>query len=555
MNGVDVPGSFPACQESEQVHNSYEAAPDGQKRSVAALLKSSIFRRPTVVAYIVAVTVAMHILAAGPAFVLRIVVDSAGRSAKISEPLFFAGAIFAASAFYAWAAWLQTSLVLFIRDNVDVDVRRGMLSRLLAAPFTFLHGRSIGDLMKPFITVSLVGDQIANEHLTGLLSGILALFYLGLIALFVPLLSAELLLLTVTAILLAICVYRSQIPQQRSELALHSAQQNSLLEIVSGIETIKAFRAETAYLNAWKRQLASQFQSEEQRMRTDLWHGVLQGVMSNAQIVLTLIAIMVWTATRGLSIGSMFAILQLSAAYWASLSSLIRSGRGFAFAIPRIEPGDEILALPSRSISGVRQECADGGIVVEKIWFRYGNHRPWLFKDYDLVVQPRSQARLPGPSGAGKTTLLRLIAGFYQPEKGRILIDGMNSSSEISGLMYLPQFVHIFRGSIMDNLKILSGHVSMTRMMAAAEQTGLAAWVSSLPMQYETMLNSGGSALSGGQRQLIALTAVAASDARILLLDEAMANLDVVTQQRILASGMFSDRTIIYTCHSRDLFS
>jgi ABC-type bacteriocin/lantibiotic exporter with double-glycine peptidase domain len=104
----------------------------------------------------------------------------------------------------------------------------------------------------------------------------------------------------------------------------------------------------------------------------------------------------------------------------------------------------------------------------------------------------------------------------------------MSPQAAAGDVLYLPQFVNLFSGSIMENLRLLSGGAPVARLLEAAEITGLAALVATLPMAYHTVLSPGGRSISGGQRQLIALTAAIGSERKLLLLDEAMSNLDPI---------------------------
>jgi len=108
----------------------------------------------------------------------------------------------------------------------------------------------------------------------------------------------------------------------------------------------------------------------------------------------------------------------------------------------------------------------------------------------------------------------------------------------------------LFSGTLAENLTLLSGGAPLPRIRSAADEIGLGNLLRGMPAGYETMLQASGVGLSSGQRQLILLTAAAASERRILLLDEPMANLDGDTQRRILASRAFEGKTIVYASHT-----
>jgi ABC-type bacteriocin/lantibiotic exporter with double-glycine peptidase domain len=121
-------------------------------------------------------------------------------------------------------------------------------------------------------------------------------------------------------------------------------------------------------------------------------------------------------------------------------------------------------------------------------------------------------------------------------------------------MVYLPQFVRLFNASILENLRIFSGGAPFGQLMTAAELTGLSQLVGDLPMGFDTLLAQGGENFSGGQRQLIAITAVLASAKPVLLLDEALANLDSLRQAGLVHSPLFKSKTILYTSHDAQRF-
>jgi ABC-type bacteriocin/lantibiotic exporter with double-glycine peptidase domain len=189
---------------------------------------------------------------------------------------------------------------------------------------------------------------------------------------------------------------------------------------------------------------------------------------------------------------------------------------------------------------------------MDDVWFRYSAAGPWVLHGYDLRLEPGQQRILTGPSGSGKSTVLRLLAGLFRPERGTVLVDGRPPWAARASILYLPQFVRLFGGSILDNLRVFSHGASLARLLEQARQTGLQALVDTLPMGYGTLLPPGGQNLSGGQRQLIALTGALASGRPLLLLDEALANLDALraaTLRERLAAGPW---TLVAASHAQE---
>jgi ATP-binding cassette subfamily B protein len=163
---------------------------------------------------------------------------------------------------------------------------------------------------------------------------------------------------------------------------------------------------------------------------------------------------------------------------------------------------------------------------------------------------------LVGPSGAGKTTLTTLIPRFYDPQGGRLLVDGRDVTSVTLeslrrhiGIVFQDTF--LFHASIRDNLLYARPDASDDELEAAAKAAYMHDFVASLPEGYDTIVGERGHRLSGGEKQRVALARVILKDPRIMLLDEATSNLDSVSEQLIQAAlqPLFAGRTSVVIAH------
>ena len=163
---------------------------------------------------------------------------------------------------------------------------------------------------------------------------------------------------------------------------------------------------------------------------------------------------------------------------------------------------------------------------------------------------------LVGPSGAGKTTLTTLVPRFYDPQAGRVLVDGhdlrtvtLASLTEHIGIVFQDTF--LFHASIADNLRYARPDATDAELVAAATAANLHDFVAGLPEGYDTVVGERGHRLSGGEKQRVAIARVILKDPRILILDEATSNLDTVSEQLIQAAlrPLFAGRTSIVIAH------
>ncbi|GAE44205.1 ABC transporter ATP-binding protein [Mesobacillus boroniphilus] len=163
---------------------------------------------------------------------------------------------------------------------------------------------------------------------------------------------------------------------------------------------------------------------------------------------------------------------------------------------------------------------------------------------------------LVGPSGAGKTTLFNLLQGFYQPQSGKILIDGipteeMTLSELRSSIAHVPQETFLFAGSIRENLSLAREGISEVEMIEAARQACIHDFIMGLPQGYDSGIGERGVKLSGGQKQRIAIARAILKDAPILLLDEATSALDSHTESEVKQAleHLMSGKTTIVIAH------
>jgi ABC-type bacteriocin/lantibiotic exporter with double-glycine peptidase domain len=317
---------------------------------------------------------------------------------------------------------------------------------------------------------------------------------------------------------------------------------------------LKAAGAEQYSVEHWQSLLRDARKLGLRGERLSLGTDVIDSALGQIQIQ----AIWIWGGYHvmygALQLGEVMAFALMSALFHASVSHIGKVIITLRAALPHLRETDDLLKQPSqRHVSPTRVTQLPPGVRIRNLWFRYDledQQRAWVFTDFKLDLTPGEICVLDAPSGFGKTTLLKLIAGLYLPTKGTIAIAGRSPAEMREQLIYLPQFVQLFNASVLDNLRIFSGDTSRTKLLHAAEMTGLHRLMLELPMGYDTLLSQGGKNISGGQRQLIALTAVLASSKPLLLLDEAAANLDAVQWSAIKSSPLFTGKTVLCVSHS-----
>jgi ATP-binding cassette subfamily B protein len=197
-----------------------------------------------------------------------------------------------------------------------------------------------------------------------------------------------------------------------------------------------------------------------------------------------------------------------------------------------------------------------GEIEMDRVWFSYGGDDSWALRDVSIHVPAGQTLALVGETGAGKSTFAKLVSRFYDPQKGRVLVDGhdlrdLHSSCLRSQLGIVPQEGFLFSGTVRENIGFGRPDATDEEIEAAADAIGAGEFIRRLPAGFDAEVGERGVALSAGQRQLIAFARALLAAPRILILDEATSNVDVRTERAIEAGLelLLEGRTAIVIAH------
>lgn len=494
-------------------------------KTLLILQKSSLIR-------IALATVMLQLLALALPEITGAVMNQALPDGAWSTLKLVTAGVLLVAAFQAWTGWIRERTLLYLATRLETSAERGFLEHLLRLPFPFLQKKTLGDMLQAFRGLTAARELLAERALGALLDGAMAVVYLVVMGFKILAPAVVVVLVAAAMVGIALLVGRSQAKQQAKEVVAQAKERGYLTELIAGIGTVKAAGAERQGLHRWLDRFQEELAFNLKKNRMGLWSEVGLTTLQQAMTVVLLI----WggnLALKGeLRIGTLFAFMQLSSGFLGAVFGVVNAYLMLMVLRPQLAKAQEILEVnpEKRSIhmGGGTQEL-NGPVVMEDVWFRYTPEGPWVLKGYNLRVEPGEKFTLTGPSGFGKSTILRLLAGLYTPEKGTIRIGGLSPQASRHKILYLPQFAQLFGGSIIENLRVLSGGASLERLLGASQQTGLHNLVATFPMNYNTLVPHGGRNLSGGQRQLIALTGALASGRGLMVLDEATANMDGLT--------------------------
>lgn len=482
---------------------------------------------------------------------------------------------------------IRNWILLHISTRISISIISNFLIKLMKLPINFFESKNVGD-----ITQRINDHKRIEAFLTGsTLNTLFSIINLFVFSFVLSLYNTKLLLVFVIGSCLSIA-WISIFLKKRKDIDYNRFQrsrenQNSLFEIITGMQEIKLYNSQKARRWEWERIQAKLFKVNIKSLALEQYQAIGSTFFTQLKnIVISYLAARL-VIEQQITLGVMLSISYIVGQMNSPLDQIIlfiKSVQDAKISLDRLneihskpeeESGEDLIGYDENKWPRQPENGADSlylshelftksirknigeGIIISNLSFRYGSPKsPLVLKNISMHIPKGKVTAIVGASGSGKTTLLKLLLKFYPPSEGQILVDEVNLQ-DISSQLWrnnvgtVMQDGFVFSDSIARNIAVDGERIQEEKLYNAVRIANMHEFISRLPLGFTTRIGNSGSGLSGGQKQRLFIARAVYKDPRYLFFDEATSALDANNEKVIMENlnEFYKGRTVIVIAH------
>jgi len=455
--------------------------------------------------------------------------------------------------------YIQQFIMARVSQKVVYDLRQDVDAKVAKLPLKFVDSQTHGELISRFTNdIENISNTLQQGVIQVLMSTVTIITVIVIMLTISPLLTlVSILIVPASGFAMKALVKNSQKYFVRQQKILGNLN-GHIEEMFTGHQIVKAFNHEQASIKKFQGINEDLF---EEGWKAQYFSGIVwpvTHVIGNLGFVAVAVVGGMLVANGQIAIGNIQAFIQYNRQLANPIAGVAQIANMIQQSVASAERVFELLDEPEQmpeSKSPVKLKAPKGEVVFENVAFGYSEDKP-LIKNMNLKAKSGQMVAIVGPTGAGKTTLINLLLRFYEINKGRILIDGINITElkrgdlrQLFGMVL--QDTWLFNGSIRDNIAYGKPDATDAEVIQAAKAAHAHHFIKSLPDGYDTILNEEVSNISQGQKQLLTIARALLQSPEIMILDEATSSVDTRTELQIQSAmkTLMKNRTSFVIAH------
>lgn len=514
------------------------------------------YRKP--LAHVMIASLFVQIFALVTPLFFQVIIDKVLLHKGLSTLILITAGLLVIGLFDVLLQYLRSYALNHTTSRIDVELGSRLFDHLMRLPLGYFETRAAGQTVARVRELETIRAFLTGQGLSSAIDLLFAIVFIAIMWVYSPILTL-IVLGSIPLYLIVAFLIRPLLRDKIAERFARGAQsQQFLVESIVGIQTLKAAAVEPILRNQWEEKLAAYVRTSFEAVTlASAGQNAIQFI-SKGTTALVLYFGALAVINGDLTVGGLVAFNMMMGQATQPILRLSQLWQDFQQVQISVERLGDILNAPPESRLGTQAALppARGAIRFENLDFRYTPGGPEVLRGINLDIPEGQVLGIVGPSGSGKSTLAKLIQRLYRPERGQILIDGIDIAQVDTAWLrrqtgVVLQENLLFNRSIHDNIAFANPGTPRANVIAVAKLAGADDFISRMPLGYDTLIEERGANLSGGQRQRIAIARALATSPRILVLDEATSALDyeseriIQTNMRVITKG----RTVIVIAH------
>jgi len=455
--------------------------------------------------------------------------------------------------------FLRTSLFVDTTNRIDMTLGSEIIDHLLRLPLKYFERRPVGEISTRINELENIRQFLTGTALTVVLDAIFSVIYIVVMLIYSPILTVWA-LGVVPILVLSTAIFAPIVRRQlRAKAERNAETQSYLVEVMTGIQTVKAQNIELRSRWQWQERYARYVAEGFQTVMTSTLAGSFSHFFNQLSGLLVLWVGAALVLDQKLTLGQLIAFRIIASYVTSPILRLTQLWQNFQETGLSLERLADIVDTPQEAEldrQNIPMPLIKGHVTYENLAFRFNPHGALQLYNVNLEFPAGTFVALVGESGAGKSTVTKLLARLYEPESGRILIDGYDINKvELYSLRrqigMVPQETLLFDGTVQENIALTNPDATVEEIVSAAKTAAAHEFIMTLPNGYNTRVGERGASLSGGQRQRVAIARSVLQRPQILILDEATSALDYNTERQVCLNlkEAFKDHTVFFITH------